>query len=207
MIAGLATDEEQLAEVLKPFGEMVVIGRPGEGLPRPGAAALYSSHDEWQSLVTDRMSTARLVLIRPGDGAGVLWELGRAREIVSPEKLLIVINANTDRKYQQIRQKVGKAGIEVPADIPWRWPGGRRGFVLFSCDWTPKFLPLSGPILRRGVYKPYRGMARYALRPVFEQNGLPWVSPPISAWAVVIVGIPCLFLSLLVLVIVLVTLL
>jgi hypothetical protein len=36
------TEEEQLADVLRPFGELVAIGRPGESLPTLGAARIYT---------------------------------------------------------------------------------------------------------------------------------------------------------------------
>src|SRR6184192_4310275 len=40
-LSGLETEEEQLADVLRPFGDLVAIGRPGEDLPEPGAARIY----------------------------------------------------------------------------------------------------------------------------------------------------------------------
>jgi hypothetical protein len=60
------TEEEQLAEVLKPFGDLVALGQPGESLPPPGAAKLYASHEEWQRVVIEQMKTAKLVVIRAG---------------------------------------------------------------------------------------------------------------------------------------------
>jgi hypothetical protein len=45
------TEEEQLADVLRPFGELVAIGRPGESLPTPGAARIYTSDEEWRDVV------------------------------------------------------------------------------------------------------------------------------------------------------------
>ena len=41
-----ATLEEQLADVVRPLGDLVAIGRPGEGLPEPGAARMYASDEE-----------------------------------------------------------------------------------------------------------------------------------------------------------------
>ena len=69
----LLTHTECLADALKPFGQMLIVGRPGEGLPRPGAASLYTSNAEWQALVIEKMSTARLVVIRPGRSDGIMW--------------------------------------------------------------------------------------------------------------------------------------
>ncbi len=40
--SGLTTEEEQLADVLRPFGDLVAIGQPGEPLPIPGATRVYT---------------------------------------------------------------------------------------------------------------------------------------------------------------------
>ena len=46
LASGFTTEEEQLADVLRPLGEMVAIGRPGELLPTPGAARTYATDSE-----------------------------------------------------------------------------------------------------------------------------------------------------------------
>jgi hypothetical protein len=177
---GMATEEEQLAEVLRPFGELVAIGQPGESLPRPGAARLYATHDEWQRTVVERMQTSRLVVIRAGSGPGVMWELQKAREIIEPRKLLVFVLRMRRKSYKLFRQEAEKLlGVRLPA-LPWKWPTGRSGFFRFSHDWTPELLPLSGPRLRGSVYKPLRSPMQFALRPVFAIYGLEWVRPPIS---------------------------
>ena len=70
LIAGVVTEEEQLRDVLRPFGDLVAIGRPGEKLPTPGAARLYVSDAEWQLVVSDQMRSAALVVIRAGHSTG-----------------------------------------------------------------------------------------------------------------------------------------
>jgi hypothetical protein len=50
-LLGLQSEEEQLAEVLQPFGGLIAIGRPGESLPTPGAARIYTSDEEWKDVV------------------------------------------------------------------------------------------------------------------------------------------------------------
>jgi hypothetical protein len=40
LMSGFTTEEEQLADVLRPFGDMITIGRPGERLPLPGAVRI-----------------------------------------------------------------------------------------------------------------------------------------------------------------------
>src|SRR5438876_1749915 len=80
MVSGLATEEEQLADVLRPFGDLVAIGHPGERLPEPGAARIYTSDEEWKEVVKRQMQAARLVIIRAGVGENLVWELRKAVE-------------------------------------------------------------------------------------------------------------------------------
>jgi Septum formation len=177
---GLATDEEQLAEVVRPIGDLIAIGRPGENLPNPGAARLYSDSEEWQRTVIDRMQSARLVVIRAGSGSGILWELQKAREIVEPRNLLILIPRMYRRKYNLFREEAKTAlGIRLPT-LRWRWPMGRKGFFRFTPNWTPEFLPLRWPLLRRSAFRPLQAPMQFALKPVFSDHGQNWTRPPIS---------------------------
>jgi hypothetical protein len=177
---GLATEEEQFAEAVRPIGDLIAIGRPGENLPSPGAARLYAGSEEWQRTVIDRMQAARLVVIRAGSGPGILWELHKAREIVEPRNLLILILKMRRRKYELFRQEAKKAlGIRLPS-LRWRWPMGRKGFFRFTSNWTPEFLPLTWPLLRRSVFRPLRAPMQFALKPVFVDHGQDWTQPPIS---------------------------
>jgi uncharacterized membrane protein YraQ (UPF0718 family) len=84
------TMEEQLSEVLKPFGDLLAIGKPGESLPKPGAAKIYAS-DDWKEVVISKMKTSQLVIILAGIGEGLLWELQESFEILNPKKLLILV--------------------------------------------------------------------------------------------------------------------
>jgi hypothetical protein len=60
LMQGFTTEEEQLADVLQPFGKLVAIGRPGESLPPPGAARMYASDAQWQNIVSARITEAPL---------------------------------------------------------------------------------------------------------------------------------------------------
>jgi hypothetical protein len=85
---GLATEEEQLADVLRPIGDLIAIGEPGEGLPKPGAARMYASNEEWREVVKHQLQAARIVIIRVGAelGENLLWELKQAVESLDPRK-------------------------------------------------------------------------------------------------------------------------
>lgn len=202
LLSGMATEEEQLGEVLRPFGDLVAIGQPGESLPKPGAAKLYAPDDEWRKVVTQQMQAARLVVIRAGSGEGVLWELKKATEILDPRKLLLLILGMRRKHYEPFRQQAEDVlGVSLPDHAAMKRRGAANGFFRFSADWTPEFLPLRAPVLRRSPYKPFRRMFQYALKPVFEDFGLEWIEPPVSkavATAWVILG----FLGLLIIAVV-----
>jgi hypothetical protein len=178
------TEEEQLADVLRPFGELVAIGRPGEGLPTPGAARFYVSDEEWKEVVKRQMQATRLVVIRAGIGENVLWELTQAVRTVEPQKLLVLVLEMKAEDYESFRTNANPIlGVSLPERmIPRRFArvfGFRRvsGFINFAADWKPSFLALEGPYFRTGSF---RRLAKYALRPVFESFGLEWQPPPIS---------------------------
>jgi hypothetical protein len=178
------TEEEELADVLRPFGELVAIGRPGESLPTPGAARIYASDEEWKDVVKRQMQATRLVVIRAGVGENVLWELTQAVRTLEPQKLLILVREMKAKDYESFRTEAKPIlGVSLPERaIPRRFGrvfGFRRvsGFISFAPDWKPSFLALKAPYFRGGSFK---GLAKYALRPVFESFGLEWQPPPFS---------------------------
>ena len=176
--------EEELADLLRPFGELVAIGRPGERLPTPGAARIYTSDEEWKVVVKRQVQAARLVVIRAAAGENVLWELTQAIKTVDPQKLLILVLKMKAEDYESFRTKANPIlGVSLPDRATlWRFGRGlgfRRvsGFISFAADWKPTFLALKGPYFRGGTFK---RLAKYALRPVFENSDLEWQPPPIS---------------------------
>ena len=168
MISGIVTEEEQLRDVLQPFGDLVAIGRPGEKLPTPGAARLYVTDAQWHSVVSQQMRSAALVIIRAGYSTGLLWELKQAFETLDPTKLLILVLNMRAKAYAVFRGEASKIfGVAFPAANEFRRFGRVSGFVRFSSDWTPNVLRLYAPFLRRPVYKPYQPLFQYTLKPVF----------------------------------------
>src|SRR5215471_8595627 len=166
------TEEEQLADVLRPFGELVAIGRPGESLPTPGAARIYASDEEWKSVVKRQMQTTRLVVIRAAVGENVLWELTQAVGTLEPQKLLILVLEMEAKDYESFRTKATPIlGVSLPD------PPTVTGFISFAADWKPSFLAFKAPYFRSGSFK---SRAKYALKPVFASFGLEWQPPPIS---------------------------
>jgi hypothetical protein len=181
------TEEEQLADVLRPFGELVAIGRPGESLPTPGAARIYTSDEEWRDVVKRQMQASRLVVIRAAVGENVLWELTQAVRTLEPQRLLILVLKMKAQDYESFRTKANPVlGVSLP-DQATLWRYGRvgrglgfrkvSGFISFAADWKPNLLALKAPYFRSGSFK---RLAKYALRPVFENFGLEWQPPSIS---------------------------
>jgi hypothetical protein len=185
LMGGFTTEEEELADVLKPFGDMVAIGQPGEHLPVPGAARMYASDAEWKDVVIERMRSAPLVVIRAGSSPGLFWEMGQALKNMNPECLLILILNIRVQDYNVFASQVRESfGLELPelqsaglmrAVIDRRESPSKAtpGFVTFSSDWSALFLPLPLTIVRLG-YNDLRKPFNAALRPVFERHGIAW---------------------------------
>jgi hypothetical protein len=185
LMQGLTTDEEQLAEVLRPFGDLVAIGRPGESLPPPGAAREYASDDQWKDTVTARVQSAPLVVLRAGVGAGLMWEVEHVFRNVDASRLIIwIFDLRTD-DYRAFRDDVrARLGLVLPeiarfglghALLNWRNNPTkvRPGFICFSQTWQASFLPLPAVIIQLG-WNDQRKAFSLALRPVFEAHRVPW---------------------------------
>ena len=178
LLLGLQSEEEQLAEVLQPFGELIAIGRPGERLPTPGAARIYTSDEEWKDVVKRQMQAAQLVVIRAATGENVLWELTQALKNLNPQKLLILVLDMKVRDYELFRASAHSLlDVPLPESTRLRRYGRVSGFVGFAAGWKPSFFALPAPFFR-GFFKP---RCKYALKPVFESFGLGWQAPPVSA--------------------------
>ncbi len=189
IMSGFATEEEQLADVVRPIGDLVAIGQPGEGLPKPGAARMYATDREWQDVVRRQLEAARLVVIRAGLGENLLWEVREAASTVPPQKLLILFLNMKVKDYVAFRTTVaGTLGLRLPDPMGVRRFRRVSGFMCFAPDWSPGFLRLRVPFFRRG-FKPLRRSFQCALRPVFESLSVPWKSPPVSPLIVAAVSI------------------
>jgi hypothetical protein len=184
LLSGLTTEEEQLADVLRPFGDLIAIGQPGEPLPLPGAARIYASNAEWRSVVLERMRVARLVVIRAGTGPGLLWECEQVFSLLEPQRVLFLILNMTAEDYRLFADRVGE---RFRVTLPALGPGGLLrnvmeyrqassvlpGFVSFSAGWNAAFHPLQFSPVRMG-YNDLKKPFSLALRPIFEAHGIRW---------------------------------
>lgn len=133
----LETAEEQLKRILSKFGPVIAIGQPGEEVPSLGAARFYVSDDEWQTVITNLMLRAQLVVLRIGFTKGFWWEWQTAIQKVKPDRLLFLITE--DWIYDRFRRSANK---HLPCPLP-KYTGdltriyGIRGLLYFEPDWTP----------------------------------------------------------------------
>ena len=175
-VLGFQSEEEQLVEVLQPFGELITIGRPGESLPTPGSARIYTSDEEWKEVVKSRIQAAPLVVIRAAAGENVFWELTQAVKILNPQKLLILLLQMKVRDYESFRMRANSIlDAPLPESTRLRRYGHISGFIGFAMGWKPSFFALRGPHFR-GFFK---RRCKYALKPVFESFGVEWQAPPV----------------------------
>ncbi|MEO8862324.1 MAG: hypothetical protein ABI358_12915 [Ginsengibacter sp.] len=197
-----STVEEDLYKVFEPFGNLVAIGKPGEKLPVPGAVRTYADAD-WQDVVTDKMKNSRLVIIEGGEGDGLNWELKQAFKIVEPKKLLLFIPQMSKKSYDKFRHlALENIAVDLPdrESIKKMKAYGAIGFVRFTENRIPEFLPLTAPIFRVDPYKPFYARFYYALKPLFEEHGIQWQPPPIiKGYVVALVVMGTLILIIIVL--------
>ncbi|KOV85377.1 hypothetical protein [Nocardia sp. NRRL S-836] len=80
-----------LVSGLRALGPVIAVGRPGERLPRLGAARFYLPDDDWKSGVRELMGLCRLIVLRLGPGTGLWWEVEEARTTQPPGKLVLLM--------------------------------------------------------------------------------------------------------------------
>lgn len=86
----IESDESLLYPVLREIGPVITIGHEHDPLPPLGAARHYvEGENEWQDVVKNYLSKARLVVISPDTTSSLLWELETIFEICPREKILI----------------------------------------------------------------------------------------------------------------------
>ena len=76
--------DEALIDEVAQYGPVVALGMPGEKRVPFGASRYYSSHDDWQDIVTTTAKSARAIVLAAGDTPGVRWEY----EMLASESLL-----------------------------------------------------------------------------------------------------------------------
>ncbi|MFD4949025.1 hypothetical protein ACFWNT_42670 [Streptomyces sp. NPDC058409] len=156
MLLPEATEEEDLVAAVRPVGQLVAVGSPGEDRPHAGAARMYLPKEDWKRPVSLLMEHARLVVIQLGAGPGTVWEVAEAMRLLAPQRLVLLVPPELpDPEYEDARKKVkrelrgmvsarsSREGYRTLPKIPSR-PKGKPGtitrkigFVRFSDRWVP----------------------------------------------------------------------
>jgi hypothetical protein len=137
---GLRSYEEELALALRDVGPFVAIGNPGDPVPVPGAARLYTDYDDWQGPVTELIQKAQLVMVRIGSSAGLLWELAWVVKRVDPLKLVLASAGKTGTHAATYRQFRSQTTSIFSRALPMEL--GEAEFIYFAADWSPTPLVL-----------------------------------------------------------------
>jgi hypothetical protein len=119
--------EEALAPPFSPYGPLVAIGKPGEPLPRFGAARAYFGDADWKAAIARWMDEAVLLLVIPGLTKGLGWELERIAARGHGRKMLVVMPPPSGFLPWQ-----GKVGYG------WSFETGGNLGMSSSWEWQPK---------------------------------------------------------------------
>jgi hypothetical protein len=191
MLSGFASNEEQLAQAVAPLGPLLGIGRPGERLPKPGATRVYASDAEWKDVVSHWLSTARLIILRPGGTEGVRWEMEHAVAMARPDRFLLLFVRVKRAEYETVARSMrDRFSIALPSFDLIRRARRVSGFFQFDEEWRASFLALKAPFWRVSSYKAMRTRFYHTLRPIFNRLGVDWRPMPVSSAK--IAGIGCL---------------
>lgn len=169
--------EQTLARILAEIGPFVAIGKPGEPLPPLGASRFYERHfahdgRDWRIFVRDMLARAGLVFVVPGATTGLAWELTQCREVLRPERLLILLQARSAAAFAAFRAAATQAGLAIP-DIAGLHEGGKDDFIgvlRFKPDWTAYFSPFPPRAFEPHTEQDEHRLRR-GLRPVLAQQG------------------------------------
>jgi len=137
------TEEGEIAEIVRSFGPLIAIGRPGEELSYHGAARIYMGDGDWHERVRKLLSQAKLVIVRAGETAGLSWEIGECAKTVEPHRLIILVPLSR-RGYENFR---AAAAPIFPRRLP-EYTGRRvgettlRAIGYFDADWGPHLVPI-----------------------------------------------------------------
>lgn len=175
----LTLQERLLARILeRDVGPFVAIGKPGERLPQLGAARMYERDfakdgRDWQVFVREMLLRAGLVLIVPGRSTGVAWEIAQCREVLAPQRLVVLLPGSLE-SYPAFCGFAAQAGLALPQvrALGWNAPSDLIGVITFDATWTAHLLALPG----RGLFdsvstEEQEQQLRQALAPTLERLG------------------------------------
>lgn len=161
--------EEQLAGALSVFGPVIAVGKPGEPLPRLGAARFYLPPDDWQPGVLRLMELSQLIVLGLGLGEGLWWEVEQARATQPARKLVLLAPGGRPDVAARLDEYLPSPSRldEVSAGDSWI-----SAIIVFDPEWTPQVhpvVPVPGTTARQGVLASLSARVRKA--------GRMWMTP------------------------------
>ncbi|MGW2599921.1 transferase [Streptomyces klenkii] len=135
--------EEQLAGVLGAFGPVIAVGKPGEPLPRLGAARFYLPLDDWQPVILRLMELSQLIVLSVGLGEGLWWELEQAVSSHPAHKVVLLVPGRTTgagvaERLDELLPVPSRLG-EMSAGDGGPWISAA---IAFGPGWTPRVCPV-----------------------------------------------------------------
>lgn len=94
------TLEEVLAHGATSIGPALIIGEPGERLPRLGGSREYVPDNEWQTAVTRLMAHSSRMFFVAGDTPNLGWELRTAVAQFGLNRVVLVLPPLRDRQIE-----------------------------------------------------------------------------------------------------------
>ena len=124
--------EELLAYEAESVGPPVIVGEPGERIPRLGAAREYLV-GEWKPFVENLLSVAALRMFILADTENFLWEFRTARERCGSRRLLLIVPPIRRKSSLELRwQRFAERNSDlVGSGLPTRLPDSPLIVVFF----------------------------------------------------------------------------
>lgn len=193
MFHSFSAEDEHLRAALSRIGPVILINNPAGGKVLAGSGTTYRNED-WQEAVRREMKGARLVVLRTGTTAGLLWEFAEALKLVEPRRLMLLVPIGGE--YEAFREKT-RALVRkpLPSVAAAKHPPKATilNLIYFLPDWSPLSVPLTIPKWRGETLT---AALIHAMPPVYSALGEPWrPAPPslsklgLAAYALLLAGV------------------
>jgi hypothetical protein len=105
--------EELLADEFRNVGPPIIVGAPGERLPRLGASRAYFADKEWKEAVGRLIEEAVIVIILIGDTESLFWELRTAVGRRSWNSVILIVPSVSKKKLDARLQSFVSANSDL----------------------------------------------------------------------------------------------
>src|SRR6202521_5017525 len=113
------TFEEVLCRGLSEISPVIAIGRPGERLPRLGAARKYVPDEQWRDEGSPLAGECPMVFLLGGHTKGVVWEVLHVVATCPQEKILLLLPPKVDEGvWSLFFHGIGAQALPLPRDLP-----------------------------------------------------------------------------------------